>query len=722
MAKRKKNRVTIAYDANATKFIKHVKEAEAKFRAAMAGITASVGKANKQIAGGMSSITRHASNLKNAIAGVWAYYQVTRYVKELGRVADEYTNVTAKLDLAADSQEEFSSSMEAMFKIAQESRTGLTDVVNLYSRLRTAQKDQNVTQEDTIKLTETMVKAMKVSGATQSETASTMLQMTQAFSSGVLRGEEFNSMMGQGPRLAKALADGLGVPMSALRKMAQAGEITASRLSAALIGQAGKIGKEYEKLPVTIQGAVTKLSNEWLRYVGTADKATGASKDVAKSIETIASHLDDIAAVAMTAGKVLFAAFAIKAAGAMRTYVASAIVARNTTIALGAASTAAAAKVGLLSKVANTAFAAFAGWEIGSYFKTEFETVEKAGIIFARTIHSTLATISGSQRREIQKIKDEYMDMFNLVGAGHEKVAEIVSKSEQRKADAMKKQADAAAILVAQLNGIDALQKIGIINDDLATENKKALIAAYEKQSGVMKKSASDYEHIANRMIAQINAAKTLSAVNTLTAKAQWLLAGNTEQMGRAMSAAAERTRAFSSEYKKLLESLSGTAPVDVSPLEGLTTSTQKLVATQRILGEVAGSMRAGRMEDTFEWAKKGAAALDELEESGEVSAGTIKRMRKTIADVMGEVGAPEESKITLEMAIEEGSIETTEAKLKEIQSRDRTVTFDVQINMDNIPDSIIIPVKEGISSATQGYSGGSDSIETLAKQRGGRT
>ncbi|MCP4419817.1 MAG: hypothetical protein GY805_24660, partial [Chloroflexi bacterium] len=217
-----------------------------------------------------------------------------------------------------------------------------------------------------------------------------------------------------------------------------------------------------------------------------------------------------------TAGKVLFAAFAIKAAGAMRTYVASAVAARNTTIALGAASTAAAAKVGLLTKAGNALFAGFAGWEIGSYFKTEFETVEKAGIIFARTIHSTLATISGSQRREIQKIKDEYMDLFNMVGAGPKDVAEIASKSEQRKVDAMKKQADAAAILAAQLNGIDALQKIGIINDELATENKKALVAAYEKQSSVMTKNAGDYEHIANRMIAQINAAKTLSAVNEL--------------------------------------------------------------------------------------------------------------------------------------------------------------------------------------------------------------
>ncbi len=721
MAKRRKNSVRIAFDANTTKFIKHVRDAEAKFKASMAGITASVGKANKQIAGGMSSVTRHASNLKNAIAGVWAYYQVTRYVKELSRVADEYTNVTAKLDLAADSQDEFSASMKSMFRIAQETRTGLTDVVNLYSRLRTAQKDQNVTQEDTIKLTETMVKAMKISGATQSETASTMQQMTQAFSSGVLRGEEFNSMMEQGPRLAKALADGLGVPVSALRNMAQAGEITSARLSAALIGQAGKIGKEYEKLPVTIQGAVTKLSNEWLRYVGTADKATGASKDVAKSIETIASHLDDIAAVALTAGKVLFAAFAIKAAGAMRTYVASAVAARNTTIALGAASTAAAAKVGFLAKVANTAFAAFAGWEIGSYLKTEFETAEKAGIAFAGTVHSAIATLAGKSKADIQKIKDEYQDMFNLVGAGHDKAAEIVAKSTEKKAAAIKNQADAAVVLSQQLIAVNAIQKMGIIDDEQATKNKESLIAAYEKQSSAMTKNAGDYEHIANRMIAQINAAKTLSAVNELTAKAQNLLAGSTNQMGRAMAAAAAKVAGLGDTTSKIKDLFN--ISVDTKPLAGLTTAAQKVVATQRLLAESAGAMRAGRMDDAFEWAKKGAAALSELEDSGDVGAAEIKRLKKMMQDIANESEADgKDMTITLDAAIKEGSIESVTKQADDAAAKERTMTFVATLDTSKLPTQIVIPVSAGAAAQSATSASTSDSIEKVAKQRGGRT
>ncbi|MCU7839782.1 MAG: tape measure protein [Candidatus Thiodiazotropha sp. (ex Troendleina suluensis)] len=335
---------------------------------------------------GIKKISSQLSSAKAAFLGFFGVRYAANMVKDLGGVADEWKNITARLDQASDSQEELASAQEATFALAQDARTSIKDVANLYSRLSVSLKDHNVTQEEALTLTESISKAMKVSGASATETSATITQLNQSFASGVLRGQEFNSVMEQGPRLAKALADGMDVPVTALRGMAEAGEISAERVKNALLDQSDAIRAEYEKLPLTIEGSVVRLENAWTRFIGQQDQAAGASGKVAEGLSVISEHLDEIASVALKVGEVMAVVFAVKGVNAIGAYITAAKSAAVATIGIGAAAGKSAGKVGLLTAAANLAASAFIGWEIGKTLSEKFEVVRVAGVAMVETL------------------------------------------------------------------------------------------------------------------------------------------------------------------------------------------------------------------------------------------------------------------------------------------------------------------------------------------------
>jgi uncharacterized protein (TIGR02594 family) len=101
-------------------------------------------------------------------------------------------------------------------------------------------------------------------------------------------------MMENAPRLARALADGLNVPISALRKMAEQGELTADRVVNAILSQSDVITREYARMPQTISGALTQIENAWTRYIGETDQANGTSRQFAETLSLIAKNFDQI--------------------------------------------------------------------------------------------------------------------------------------------------------------------------------------------------------------------------------------------------------------------------------------------------------------------------------------------------------------------------------------------------------------------------------------------
>ncbi|WP_443191403.1 tape measure protein [Pseudomonas indica] len=186
-------------------------------------------------------------------------------------ITDTAKKMEAQLKLATKSQQEFTKAQEDTFRIAQQTKSPVEDVTTLYARLSPALRDAGRNQEDVAKVTEALAASLKISGASAAETSSTLTQFSQALASGALRGEEFNSVAEAAPRLMRALADGLEVPVGALRQMAADGELTADVITDLVLNALPDLREEASKIPDTVESSLTALRNDVIKAFGDGD-------------------------------------------------------------------------------------------------------------------------------------------------------------------------------------------------------------------------------------------------------------------------------------------------------------------------------------------------------------------------------------------------------------------------------------------------------------------
>lgn len=244
----------------------------------------------KKTSGSLDNFERNLTFVAKAVASL----ATALYV--VGRI-DAFTKLNAQLKIATSSTEEFTRAQADVKRIAQESQADISSVAVLYARIASATKELGIAQQQVNDITRTVALALKVSGASAQETASATLQLSQAFASGVLRGEEFNAVNEAAPRLMQALADGLNVPRGALRAMAEDGRLTSAVLANELPKALEKLAQEAGSIQ-TIGGAFQMVRNELTLLIGEADKATGSSvlltgagKGLAEVLEQVATQL-----------------------------------------------------------------------------------------------------------------------------------------------------------------------------------------------------------------------------------------------------------------------------------------------------------------------------------------------------------------------------------------------------------------------------------------------
>lgn len=211
-------------------------------------------------------------------------------------LTDEYTKFTAQLKLATGSTSDYGKALADVRGIARTAQTELGSVGVLYARIANGTRELGLSQQRVSAITETVSLALKASGATAAESSSAMLQLSQAFSSGVLRGQEFNAVNEAAPRLMRALADGIGVPVGQLRAMAEAGKLTSAVMAVALPKALEDLRKEAAQVQ-TISGAFTVLKNNMMEFVGTQSQANGTVSVLTGAIGFLADNLRVLAAV-----------------------------------------------------------------------------------------------------------------------------------------------------------------------------------------------------------------------------------------------------------------------------------------------------------------------------------------------------------------------------------------------------------------------------------------
>lgn len=215
---------------------------------------------------------------------------------------DAYTNLQNRLKLVTNSQQELNQAMNDTFKIAQSSYQTWDSVVQVYQRFSENAKTLGINMEQTAKLTETVSKAVAVSGASTQAAEAALTQFGQALASGTLRGEELNSILEQTPALAKAIAQGMGITVGQLRSVAAEGEITGDVLVDALTKSADSVEQLFQKTDITISQSIGLLSNELTKFIGEAGQSSGAANLLAGSIKLLSENLSLLADAAVVGG------------------------------------------------------------------------------------------------------------------------------------------------------------------------------------------------------------------------------------------------------------------------------------------------------------------------------------------------------------------------------------------------------------------------------------
>ncbi|MFB6328962.1 tape measure protein [Acinetobacter variabilis] len=254
------------------------------------GIEPAAQNANSGISG-LSKGMDGAKFAVNALVGAMATVGIGLGIRELAQAADSYTNLSVQIQIATREGGDFTSAMAGVHQVALATNSSLDATAGLFTRLNTVGKEMGMTQQQALDLTKTVTQAIQIGGGSAQASEAAITQFIQAMQGGVLRGEEFNSIMENGYGLAEALARGLGVTTGELRKMAENGELTSERVVKAVQSQATQIQETYNQFPTTIRNALQKISTQWQILIGEMDQANGSSATVANALSVIADNL-----------------------------------------------------------------------------------------------------------------------------------------------------------------------------------------------------------------------------------------------------------------------------------------------------------------------------------------------------------------------------------------------------------------------------------------------
>ncbi|EPH2166480.1 phage tail tape measure protein [Proteus mirabilis] len=255
-------------------------------RVSLQAITVQQERMVSQTAKSSALFARFASVTASALS----IHQVINY-------ADSWTELQNRLKLVTESSVELNKATQAVYDIAQKTYQSLDATAQVYQRFADNADRLGLSQQKVAELTETVSKAVAISGASAASAEAALTQFGQALASGQLRGEELNSVMEQTPALAKAIADGMGVRVGELRKKAQDGEMTIEKVIQALERAADSVDKKFATSVTTVSQGFTNLQSAMTKFIGEANQGTGATQLFTTGMTTLADNLSLVAKV-----------------------------------------------------------------------------------------------------------------------------------------------------------------------------------------------------------------------------------------------------------------------------------------------------------------------------------------------------------------------------------------------------------------------------------------
>lgn len=204
---------------------------------------------------------RQANSFMNTLKNMVGAYAGIQGIKTLVDVSDRMTSTTARLTMIVDDGGSVEALEEKIMQSAQRSRASYLDTAQAISQMGLMAGDAFQTNDELIQFTETLNKQFVIAGANQAGAAAATLQLTQAMASGVLRGEELNSVFEQAPNVIQSIADYLDVPIGKIRGMASEGQITAEIVKNAMLSATESVNQQFESMPMTWGQVWTQMQN-----------------------------------------------------------------------------------------------------------------------------------------------------------------------------------------------------------------------------------------------------------------------------------------------------------------------------------------------------------------------------------------------------------------------------------------------------------------------------
>lgn len=205
------------------------------------------GRFNQEIASGTQQANELTNTIKRAVA---AYVSIQSVGKALD-ISDELTQTTSRLDMMNDGIQTTAELVNMVYAAAQDARGSFSQMADVVARFGNNAKDAFSSSEEVVAFADLIQKQMTIAGASTQEAANAELQLSQALGSGVLRGDELNSIFEQAPNLIQNIADYLDVPIGKIREMAADGELSADVVKAAIFSAADDINSKFNEMPMT---------------------------------------------------------------------------------------------------------------------------------------------------------------------------------------------------------------------------------------------------------------------------------------------------------------------------------------------------------------------------------------------------------------------------------------------------------------------------------------
>lgn len=253
------------------------------------GATAGIGQVNRQL----STLDRTVNNLARAFVGLFAFRQVTQAVQQIGSVAEAFNRLERSASIAVGPTGNVGRALESIQDTARQAGAELATTGAVFQRFALASRAAGLEQAEVARITDTLIRGFAIFTSSSAEANSAITQLSQAFSSGRLAGDEFRSVSENFPPLLRAISEVTGVAEQDLRDFAAQGNITTDVLIAAFSRLEGEITRLEQRIGQNLSQILNRVSNEFQLLVAALDDAAGASELFRAAAERIADVLQD---------------------------------------------------------------------------------------------------------------------------------------------------------------------------------------------------------------------------------------------------------------------------------------------------------------------------------------------------------------------------------------------------------------------------------------------